>query len=390
MADVQMVGAPAMPAARSQRLLYDGSLFQLYEIYLLNLVLSVITLGIFRFWAKTRIRRYVWSHVSFQGDRLEYTGTGGELFKGFLIVLGFLVAFGILQAVLQFAAGPMSAVAIATQSGFLLFVVYLALVAHYTAQNYRLTRTYWRGVRGGMTGSGWLYGIKALGLTLLLGLSLGLARPWVTARLVNWRANASWFGSERLRLDLRAGPLYPAFFLSLVLTVVLAAVFIGIILGTALGSGWLDVQGLMDYFQQQAQTSGRSPPDQTQARLILRLVIVSYAVILVGIGFAYLLGWAFYRATFYRVTAAAAQFANLRFASHARAGGLIGLWVGNLVIYIVTLSFGYPILIHRTLNFIARNLEIQGELDGAALTQSTIARPRFGEGLLQAFDPGLF
>jgi uncharacterized membrane protein YjgN (DUF898 family) len=156
MADVQMVGAPAMPAARSQRLLYDGSLFQLYEIYLLNLVLSVITLGIFRFWAKTRIRRYVWSHVSFQGDRLEYTGTGGELFKGFLIVLGFLVAFGILQAVLQFAAGPMSAVAIATQSGFLLFVVYLALVAHYTAQNYRLTRTYWRGVRGGMTGSGWL------------------------------------------------------------------------------------------------------------------------------------------------------------------------------------------------------------------------------------------
>jgi uncharacterized membrane protein YjgN (DUF898 family) len=175
-----------------------------------------------------------------------------------------------------------------------------------------------------------------------------------------------------------------------VLTVVLAAVFIGIILGTALGSGWLDVQGLMDYFQQQAQTSGRSPPDQTQARLILRLVIVSYAVILVGIGFAYLLGWAFYLATFYRVTAAAAQFANLRFASHARAGGLIGLWVGNLVIYIVTLSFGYPILIHRTLNFIARNLEIQGELDGAALTQSTIARPRFGEGLLQAFDPGLF
>jgi uncharacterized membrane protein YjgN (DUF898 family) len=390
MADVQMVGTPAMPAARSQRLLYDGTLFRLYEIYLLNLVLSVVTLGIFRFWAKTRIRRYVWSHVSFQGDRLEYTGTGGELFKGFLIVLGFLVAFGILQVVLQFAAGPTSPIAIGMQLGFFLFVIYLVLVAHYTAQNYRLTRTYWRGVRGGMTGSGWSYGIKALGLSLLLGLSFGLAQPWVSAKLVNWRANASWFGSERLRLDLRAGPLYPAFLVSVVLTLVLAAIFVGAIVYVAYATGWVDIQGLVDYFQRRAQMGNGVPPDETQTRTLMHFVALIYLTVIVGFGLAYLFGWAFYLASFYRVTAAAAQFANLRFASHARTGGLIGLWVGNAVIFVVTLTFGYPILIHRTLNFLTRNLEIQGELDGAALTQSTIARPRFGEGLLSAFDPGMF
>jgi len=389
MAEMQMAGGPAGPAATTQRLVYDGTLMQLYEIYLLNLVLNIITLGIFRFWAKTRIRRYVWSHVSFQGDRLEYTGTGGELFKGFLIVLGFVVLFGILQTVLQFALGPDSPIAIATQFGFLVFVVYLVLVAHYTAQNYRLTRTLWRGVRGGMTGSGWSYGVKALALSLLLPLSLGLAQPWVSSKLVNWRANASWFGSERLQLDLRAGPLYAAFFISVVLTIGLAAIFIGAITGIAHAAGWLDIQGIMEFLRQQ-QEMGQTAPDDSQIQMITRLIVVAYLSILVGFGFSYLLGWAFYVATFYRMTAAAAQFANLRFASHAGTGGLIGLWLGNAVIYIVTLSFGYPILIQRTLRFIIRNLEIQGELDGAALSQSTIARPRFGEGLLEAFDPGMF
>ena len=384
-----MAGGPAVPAATTQRLVYDGTLMQLYEIYLLNLVLNIITLGIFRFWAKTRIRRYVWSHVSFQGDRLEYTGTGGELFKGFLIVLGFVVLFGILQTALQFALGPDSPIAIATQFGFLVFVIYLVLVAHYTAQNYRLTRTLWRGVRGGMTGSGWSYGVKALALSLLLPLSLGLAQPWVSSKLVNWRANASWFGSERLQLDLRAGPLYAAFFISVALTIGLAAIFVGAITGIAYAAGWLDIQGIMEFLRQQKEM-GQTVPDDSQIQMITRLIVVAYLSVLAGFGLSYLLGWAFYVATFYRMTAAAAQFANLRFASHAGTGGLIGLWLGNAVIYIVTLSFGYPILIQRTLHFIIRNLEIQGELDGAALTQSTIARPRFGEGLLEAFDPGMF
>ena len=66
---------------------YDGRLGELYWIFIKNLLLSIITLGIFRFWGKTRIRRYLWSHTSLAGDRFEYTGTGGELFIGFIIVM---------------------------------------------------------------------------------------------------------------------------------------------------------------------------------------------------------------------------------------------------------------------------------------------------------------
>ncbi|WP_216634427.1 DUF898 family protein [Granulibacter bethesdensis] len=70
---------------------YDGKIGGLYKIFLINLLLSIVTLGIYRFWAISRMRRYLWSSCRFQDTRFTYTGTGGELFLGFLKVLGLLL-----------------------------------------------------------------------------------------------------------------------------------------------------------------------------------------------------------------------------------------------------------------------------------------------------------
>ncbi|MCY4396908.1 MAG: DUF898 family protein, partial [Rhodospirillaceae bacterium] len=66
------------------RLTHDGRSGELFVIFLVNLALSILTLGIYRFWGRTRIRRYVWSQTSLLGEPLEYTGRGIELFLGFL------------------------------------------------------------------------------------------------------------------------------------------------------------------------------------------------------------------------------------------------------------------------------------------------------------------
>ena len=47
-------------------------------LLLRNLLLTIITVGIYRFWAKTRVRQFFWRHTKLLGDRLEYLGTGGE------------------------------------------------------------------------------------------------------------------------------------------------------------------------------------------------------------------------------------------------------------------------------------------------------------------------
>ncbi|RFA27198.1 hypothetical protein CAI21_15230 [Alkalilimnicola ehrlichii] len=65
------------------RVAHHGSGAELFVIYLVNLLLKVITLGIYHFWAVTRVRRYLWAQTSFDGERFEYTGTGRQLFLGF-------------------------------------------------------------------------------------------------------------------------------------------------------------------------------------------------------------------------------------------------------------------------------------------------------------------
>ncbi|MBS0289221.1 MAG: DUF898 family protein [Proteobacteria bacterium] len=63
----------------------DGKTSELYKIYLLSLLLSILTLGIYHFWGKTRKRRYITSSLSLDKDRFEYTGYGGELLLGLIV-----------------------------------------------------------------------------------------------------------------------------------------------------------------------------------------------------------------------------------------------------------------------------------------------------------------
>ncbi len=61
---------------------YVGTRGELMPIVLMNLLLTILTLGIYHFWAKTNIRKYLWDKTRFDGEPFEYTGTGGELFMG--------------------------------------------------------------------------------------------------------------------------------------------------------------------------------------------------------------------------------------------------------------------------------------------------------------------
>src|SRR6476660_426289 len=54
-------------------------------------VLLAVTLGIYRFWLATDVRRFLWSNTEIAGDGLEYIGTARELLLGFLIAIALLV-----------------------------------------------------------------------------------------------------------------------------------------------------------------------------------------------------------------------------------------------------------------------------------------------------------
>ena len=160
--------------------------------------LELVTLGFYRFWLVTDIRRHLWSNTLIEGDAAEYTGRGRELLIGFLIALAILVPIYLAYFLISVEAEHWQA--LASIPLILAFYVF-GQFAIYRARRYRLTRTVWRGVRLWMDGSGWAYALRASAWTLLAAVTLGLAWPWRAAALERYKMRHSWYGDLQGRFD---------------------------------------------------------------------------------------------------------------------------------------------------------------------------------------------
>jgi hypothetical protein len=168
---------------------FTGARKSLAKMHWKGFWLMLITLGIYRFWFKTNIRKYYWANIAIGDERLEYTGTGGELFKGFLIALCFIVP-------LQIAIGLGTVTTFSPLIFLAVTLIFLLLgnFAIYASRRYRLNRTLWRGLRFRMEGSAWKYAFRAMGWSVLSLLTLGLITPWATADLEKYKMKNTYFG----------------------------------------------------------------------------------------------------------------------------------------------------------------------------------------------------
>jgi uncharacterized membrane protein YjgN (DUF898 family) len=153
--------------------------------------LELITVGFYRFWLTTDIRRHLWSNTIIEGDAAEYTGRGRELLVGFLFALAILVPIYLAYFLIGLEVERFKAFA---SIPLFLFFYLFGQFAVFRARRYRLTRTVWRGVRFWMDGSGWAYAMRA-GLWGLLALfTLGLALPWREAALERYKMRHCHYG----------------------------------------------------------------------------------------------------------------------------------------------------------------------------------------------------
>lgn len=195
--------ASAGAGAQGERIVgFWGRRGSLFGILMMNTLLGFLTLGIYRFWARTRLRQYFWNSIEIDGDLLEYTGRGLELFIGFLIVVAVLVplfiAYQLLSVFLQANAPD-----VFNAVNFLYFIAlfWLTRYAYFRARRYRLARTVWRGIRGGQDGSAAGYAWLWFGYAVLSVITLGWAVPWMTAELQKYEVEHARFGVENFRYE---------------------------------------------------------------------------------------------------------------------------------------------------------------------------------------------
>ena len=231
---------------------YTGQPAPLFNIALKNAVLTLVTLGFYRFWARTRERKYMWSAIRPDGTALEYNGNGLEKFLGFLIAVAFLAIYlGVFQVLLSFGGYALFEVDERTGIGIpgLLFsispILLLPLIfyAQYRGRRYVLSRTRWRGIRFGAEKKAWPYVRKALWELFLVVLTLGILYPRMVFKLEEFRTNHSYFGNAQFHQGGRWQSLYGAakqFYIAIGILVFFAVILIangGSIVGG--GAGFL-------------------------------------------------------------------------------------------------------------------------------------------------------
>ncbi len=200
------------------------------RLAIVNFLLNVVTLTIYRFWAKTNVRKHIWSCVHINGQPLEYTGRGIELFKGALIVFGlFVLPFVLVATFINIALGPEHPALFALYGLLYLFIFLLWGAALYRARRYQLSRTLWRGIRGTLVGSSMIYSLTYFGAMLARAMSLGWTTPVLNTVLQEQIIGDMRFGDLAFKFKGRAGPLYPTYalcwFLSLLALIVFAFLF---------------------------------------------------------------------------------------------------------------------------------------------------------------------
>jgi uncharacterized membrane protein YjgN (DUF898 family) len=347
-------------------LVYDGKLGELYAIFLRNLLLILATGGVYYFWGKVRLRQYLWSRFSFLDDRFEFSGRGLEMFLGFLMVIGGLFIWGVATTAVELSleSDPvLNHGGIATITFIIIF--YLAFVAQFSAQRYRLTRTRWRGIGGGMRGSSLVYALKACLLMLLLPISLFLARPYVALKLLRHRIERTSIGDRPLRMDYTpAAPLLGRYVLCGILAIILAGVI-----------GFFLVQGIIARY---------APMLFGALGFDLVLPIVTYGVFYLVSAWVMASFWALY----WRHVAEHIRWGDARFRVSLQRKHFARFRVWHMLALIFSFGLAYPWVVHHSARILAANVVVLGQVDPETLRQTDLSGAAIGEGLVNAFDPG--
>jgi uncharacterized membrane protein YjgN (DUF898 family) len=172
---------------------------------------TVLTLGFYRFWMKTRLRRWYWSSIRPGGHPLEYVGDPLEKLLGFFIAVVVLTFYiGIVNLLLMFVSFSVFQSSFVGYFASFLGVIPVWFYAQYRARRYVLGRTRWRGVRFGLEKGAWGYAWRALVHWVITICTAGLLWPRMTFWLEKYKTDRTFFGSAKLVQGGRWQMLIPA------------------------------------------------------------------------------------------------------------------------------------------------------------------------------------
>ena len=352
---------------------FTGRGGEYFKIWIVNILLSIITLYIYSAWAKVRTRRYFAGNTVLDNSSFDYHATGKQILLGRIIAVVLLIIVTVGGVIDPFVS----------IGGFVILALLLPW-AVWRSIKFNMRMTSYRNVRFGFDGklgpmymyllvmplipllvaavvAGGLYMSGIAAVTELAGLgvvgvfAMYLIYPWIHKRLANYMLRNYRYGTAKFSGELSTGRFYAiyikAFFLSLL--VYFAVLLVGAGIAFLLSSlGILGPDFFESYFQ--------NPEQFGQTGSILGILAVVF----------------FYLVIFFIGTLITSYFRS-RLREHLFDNGILdqrvdpestvtarGLWwisISNILILVFTLGFGYPWTKVRMARYIADNTVVHAE-----------------------------
>lgn len=180
-----------------KRLSFKGKGGDLFVVNLVNLFLTIITVGLYYPWAKARTLSWFYENTELDGHPFHFHGTGREMFKGFIKALGLLLLISGTSLYARIV-GDVSLYAIGSLIFFVGFILLFPLIVH-GSYRYRTSRSSWKGIHMGYHGSLKTLYWLCVRDSILSFITLGVYSFWYSMNLRNYLLNHVRFGSSSIR-----------------------------------------------------------------------------------------------------------------------------------------------------------------------------------------------
>jgi uncharacterized membrane protein YjgN (DUF898 family) len=353
--------APAAPVERELPIEFRATGGEYFRIWIVNLLLSIVTLGIYSAWAKVRRLRYFYGSTSLDGASFEYHGRPIAILKGRIVVVGAYLLFLVTTRLWPLAN-------IVFIPLFIFGVPWIVV----RARLFQMRMTSWRGLRFNFHGTyGGAFG-AIIGWGLLAIITLMILWPLAMWKQVNFLLTNTSFGSQRFTFHSSIGRFYG--FCLATLGIVLGAAFVAGIVAGIIGLATMLGGGLP------APGTPPVPPDPvTMLRIFIPVMLV---YLIVG-----LVAGAYYQSSFLNATVGGVSVGPHRVASRLKFLPLLGIYFTNMLGVIVTLGLFYPWAKVRMVRYQLANTSLLAHGDlGHFVAETNANTSAVGEEAADFFD----
>ena len=308
---------------------FRGSASEYFGIWIVNILLTIITFGIYSAWAKVRRMRYFRANTFLDDHSFDYHARGGQIFLGRLILFIVLSIINVITTVYPLLG-------IATP------FVFLAILPWFVVRSLKFNArvTSYRNIRLDFTGTPW-GAFKAVILgSLVSAFSLGILAPFASRWVNSYVFNHLRYGDRGFATDPKVGALYRGWVVP-ALMVVLGFLITALLLWIVVWPMILQASGAMN--------------DMSEEQQIVITILAIYAVIIPVILIFVVAGFV-YHVMVRNVVLNSTVFDEVHpLYSDLSRGRFFWIYISNFVITLITLGLMRPWAACREARYVAEH-----------------------------------